>query len=320
MNLKQCLIALTLGAIATTSMTARAADKSVELVVGFAPGGGTDLTARTLAPYLAKQLGTSVIVTNKPGASGEVGLGYVARATPDGSVIGMTNMPGLVTIPIERKAQFKGSDFTYVGNLVRDPSAFSVVTNSKYHSLADLVADAKANPGTISYGSTGVGTDDHLALMQFERITGTKLVHVPFSGSGPLRNAMLGGHIIVGGINLGEVLPYGTQMRALAEAGPARSAMAKEVPTFIELGVNLVSSSERGIVAPRGLPHDVEQKLSNALRAVAADPEFQKQMLEQYTEMDYLDGPAWSARLAASTKQFEELWKVSPWGESPRAP
>ncbi|CAN5225260.1 tripartite tricarboxylate transporter substrate-binding protein [soil metagenome] len=317
-NVRRSLLAAALCASALVPMHARA-DKPIELVVGFAAGGGTDLTARTLAPYLAKLLNTSIIVSNKPGASGELALAYVARATPDGSVIGMTNMPGLVTIPIERKAQFKNSDFTYLANLVRDPSAFSVVVNSPYKNLGELIADAKAKPGTISYGSTGVGTDDHLAMVLFERLTGTKLNHVPFSGSGPLRNAMLGGHIVIGGINLGEVMPFQTQMRVLAEAGAQRSPLAKDVPTFREQGVDLVFSSERGIIAPHGLPADVEKKLSDALRAAAADPEFQKQMLAQFTEMDYLDGPAWAARLQGQIRQFEELWKSAPWGDAQRA-
>lgn len=295
-------------------------DKPIELVVGFAAGGGTDITARTLAMHLGKQLNTSVVVTNKAGASGELGLAYVAKASADGYVIGMTNMPGLVTLPIERKTQFKGSDFTYLANLVKDPSAFSVVAGSKYRTLADLIADAKAKPGEISYGSTGVGTDDHLALVLFERLTGTRLNHVPFNGAGPLRNALFGGHIVVGGMNLGEVMPFKSKVQVLAEAGAARSRLAPDVPSFVEQGVNLVFSSERGIVAPRDLPPEVERRLVEALRTIAADPEFQKQMASQFTEMDYLEGAAWKARLDKATDEFARLWKTAPWGDAQRAP
>lgn len=291
-------------------------DKPIELVVGFAAGGGTDVTARTLASFLGKQLGTSVVVMNRPGASGEVGLAYVAKAAPDGYVIGMTNMPGLVTLPIERAAQFKGSDFAYIANLVRDPSAFSVNADSKYNSLADLIADAKARPGEISYGSTGVGTDDHLAMVQFERMTGTKLNHIPFTGAGPLRNAMLGGHVIVGGMNLGEVMPFKSKTKVLAQAGPARSRLAPEVPSFVEQGVPLVFSSERGIVAPKAIPAEAQRKLTEALRAIAADPEFQKLMESQFTEMNYLEGAAWKARLDKATEGFQTLWKTAPWADA----
>ena len=133
-------LVLALGALTLASAPALAAwpEKPIELVVGFAPGGGTDVTARTLAVFLGKQLGTSVLVLNKAGASGEIGLAYVAKAAPDGYVLGMTNMPGLVTLPIERRTQFKSSDFAYIANLVRDPSAFSVLATSKYLSLIHI--------------------------------------------------------------------------------------------------------------------------------------------------------------------------------------
>lgn len=291
-------------------------EKPIEIVVGFAPGGGTDTTARTLAVFLGKQLGTPVVVSNKAGASGEIALSYVAKSAPDGYVLGMTNMPGLVTLPIERKTQFKGSDFTYVANLVRDPSAFSVLGSSKYKNLADLIADAKANPGQISYGSTGVGTDDHLALVLFERLTGTRLNHVPYNGAGPLRSAVLGGHVTVGGMNLGEVMPFRDKVRILAQASPARSRLAPDVPSFTEQGVKLVFNSERGIVAPAGIPPDVQQRLTLALRTIAADPEFQKQMQTQFTEMDYLEGAAWKARLDKAETDFNALWRAAPWSDN----
>ncbi|MEC5214384.1 tripartite-type tricarboxylate transporter receptor subunit TctC [Polaromonas sp. CG_9.5] len=311
-------LVLALGALTLASAPAMAAwpERPIEIVVGFAPGGGTDITARTLAIFLGKQLGASVVVTNKVGASGAISLAYVAKAAPDGYVLGMTNMPGLVTLPIERQTQFKNSSFTYIANLVRDPSAFSVLATSKYKSLADLVADAKANPGQISYGSTGVGTDDHLAMVLFERLTGTQLNHVPFNGAGPLRTAVMGGHVVIGGMNLGEVMPSVGKVRVLAQASPGRSRLAPDVPSFAEQGVNLVFNSERGLVAPAGIPADVQRRLTEALRTIAADPEFQKQMAQQFTEMDYVEGAAWKARLDKATTEFTTLWKTTPWSDN----
>ncbi|MBL8357552.1 MAG: tripartite tricarboxylate transporter substrate binding protein [Delftia acidovorans] len=308
-------LGLCLATLALAAAPALAAwpEKPIELVVGFAAGGGTDITARTLAVHLGKQLGTQVVVSNKLGASGELGLAYVAKAAPDGHVIGMTNMPGLVTLPIERRTQFRPADFTYIANLVRDPSAFSVLADSKYKNLADLIADAKARPGEISYGSTGVGTDDHLAMVLFERLTGTRLNHVPYNGAGPLRTAVLGGHVTIGGMNLGEVMPFESKVRILAQASPARSSLAPNVPSFNEQNVKLVFNSERGIVAPAGLPAAVQQRLTEALRAIAADPEFHKQMRQQFTEMDYVEGAAWKTRLDKATADFTALWKSAPW-------
>ena len=289
-------------------------DRPIELVVGFAPGGGTDITARTLAVFLEKELGGSVLVINKPGASGALGLGQVARAKPDGYTLGMTNMPGLITLPIERDTGFTGEDFTYLATLVRDPSAFSVKTDSPYKDIKGLIDAAKAKPGEITYGSTGVGTDDHLALVLFETATGTDLNHVPFNGAGPLRNSVLGGHAAIGGMNLGEAMPYsGNQLNILAQASEKRSPLAPDVPTFREQGVDLVFASERGVIGPKGLPADVEKKLGDALANIAADPEFQKKMLQQFTEMDYLPGDKWKVRLQESDKQFRALWDKQKW-------
>lgn len=289
-------------------------DKPIEIIVGFAPGGGTDVTARTLATFLSKALGGPVVVVNKPGASGAIGLSYVARAQPDGYTLGMTNMPGLLTLPIERETGFKPADFTYLANLVRDPSAFSVGQNSPYKTVADLINAAKKSPGTISYGSTGVGTDDHLAMAMFEGLTGAKLLHVPFNGAGPLRTAIMGGHVEIGGLNLGEVMPYsGKGMRVLGQASDSRSRLGAEVPTFKEQSVELVFASERGLVAPKGLPADVGRKLATALKRIAEDPEFQQQMKIQFTEMDYLSGPDWKKRLERAEQVFRQMWAKKPW-------
>jgi tripartite-type tricarboxylate transporter receptor subunit TctC len=291
-------------------------DKPVDLVVGFAPGGGTDITARTLAIHLAREIGGQVVVSNRPGASGAIGLSFVARARPDGHTIAMTNMPGLVTLPIERDAGFKGADFAYLGNLVRDPSAVSVVIDSPYKTLAEMLAVARKAPGTVSFGSTGVGTDDHLQMVLLEAQTGVKFLHVPFPGAAPLRIAMMGGHVVVGSLNLGEVMPFaGKTMRALAQANEARSPLGPEIPTYREQGVDVVIASERGIVAPKGLPPEVEQKLAAALKRIAENPEFQAQVKAQFTEMDYLPGTEWKKRLDAAEGAFRQMWAKKPWNE-----
>ncbi len=317
MKLRQYASALVFGAALIASGSASAwPDRPIELVVGFAPGGGTDLTARSLALFLEKQLGQTVTVINKPGASGAIGLAYVGRAKPDGYTLGMTNMPGLVSLPIEREPGFDLGSFTYLANLVRDPSAFSVKMDSPYKSMKDLVQAAGKEPEAISYGSTGVGTDDHLALVLFEQATGVQLNHVPFNGAAPLRNALFGGHTDVGGMNLGEAMPYsGKTARILGQASEERSPLAPDVPTFKEQGIDLVFASERGVVAPKAVPPEVVSRLREALKHVAEQPEFQKQMQQQFTEMDYLDGDAWLARLKVSDERFRKLWADKPWTE-----
>jgi len=291
-------------------------DRPIEIVVGFAPGGGTDITARTLAVYLEKELGGSVVVVNKPGASGAIALASVARAKPDGYTLAMTNMPGLLTIPIERDAGFVPSDFTYLANLVSDPSAFSVSMESPYKTLAQLLTAIKANPGKISVSSSGVGTDDHLLMVFFEKETGTKLNHVPFNGAAPQRNAVIGGHTEIGAMNVGEAMPYnGIKVRILAQAGETRSVLAPDVPTFKEQGVNVVMSSERGLVGPKGLPLEVQAKLDDALAKVASNPEFRKKIESQFTELDYLPGRLWQERLKKADVELRALWARNRWAD-----
>jgi tripartite-type tricarboxylate transporter receptor subunit TctC len=296
---------------------ARWPSRPVELVVGFSPGGGTDITARTFARFLEAQIGGPVVVSNRPGASGEIALGAVARARPDGHVLGVTNMPGLVTLPIERRsAQFQLSDFEYVANLVADPSAFSVHVDSPIRSLADLVERAKREPDTITYGSTGVGTDDHLALVLFQAAAGVRLVHVPFPGAGPLRTAVLGRQVDVAGLNVGEVAATPTGLRMIAQGGGIRSPFAADVPTLRESGIPVEMGSERGLVTAKGLPPEVLARIRQAAGAVAGDPEFLRQAREQFTEPAYADGPAWRARLGEADQRFRDLWQRQPWSES----
>ena len=184
------------------------------------------------------------------------------------------------------------------------------------HTKSQTVTAAKAKPGTISYGSTGVGTDDHLQMVLLENLAGVKFLHAPFQGAGPLRTAMMGGHVVAGGLNLGEAMPHaGKTLRVLATASENRSSLGPEVPTFREQGVNLVIASERGIVAPRGLPAEVEQKIASALKAIAANAEFQAQVKAQFTDLDYLPGAEWKKRLDAAEATYRQMWTKKPWTE-----
>jgi tripartite-type tricarboxylate transporter receptor subunit TctC len=290
--------------------------RPVELVVGFAAGGGTDTTARTVAKYLEAELGGQVIVANRPGASGEIALSGVARAAPDGYTLGVTNYPGLLSLPIERSVGYKPESFQYLANLVSDPSAFSVAADSPIASMADLVARAKAKPGAITFGSTGVGTDEHLALSLLEQTGGIKLSHVPYRGAGPLGTDLLGRHIEVAGLNVGEAVPLGDKVRIIVQGGAKRSRFAPDAPTFREAGFSFEMRSERGIVAPRGLPPAVAKRLTDALAAVAAKQEFVRQIEGQYTELLYLPGATWEAHLKREEEVLRRLWKERPWSNA----
>lgn len=299
---------------------ARAEDRyptrPIELVVGFAAGGGTDTTARTVARYLEAELGGQVIVANRPGASGELALSGIAKAPADGYTLGVTNYPGLLSLPIERSVGYRPDSFLYLANLVSDPSAFSVAADGPIGSIADLVARAKAEPGKITFGSTGVGTDEHLALSLLEQLGGLKLSHVPYRGAGPLGTDLLGRHIQVAGLNVGEAVPLGDKIRVIAQGGAKRSRFVPDAPTFREAGFPFEMRSERGIVAPHGLPPAVAKRLGDALAKVAANPDFVRQIESQYTELLYLAGPAWEAHLKREDEVLRRLWKERPWSNA----
>ena len=203
---------ITIGSLAyvvsTPSYAAWPSDQPINMIVAYAPGGGTDIVARQLIPYLEKALGDGARfnVINKAGAGGEIGFGAIAAATPDGYNIGFINTPPVMTVPIERKTNWTIHSFELLGNVVDDPGTFCVHNENPIKNLSELAAFAKANPGAVSVGSTGVGSDDHLAMMMFEKTAGVKMTHVPFKGSGETRTAIIGKHITVAAINVGEAL------------------------------------------------------------------------------------------------------------------
>ncbi|TDR88193.1 Bug family tripartite tricarboxylate transporter substrate binding protein [Enterovirga rhinocerotis] len=287
--------------------------RPIELVVGFAAGGGTDTTARTVARYLERELGGQVIVANRPGASGELALNAISKAAPDGYLLGVTNYPGLLSLPIERNVGYKSDSFHYLANLVSDPSAFSVAADGPIKSIADLVAKAKAEPGKVTFGSTGVGTDEHLALSLFEQLGSLKLSHVPYRGAGPLGTDLLGRHIEAAGLNIGEAVPLGDKIKVIVQGGAKRSRFAPDAPTFREAGFPFEMRSERGIVAPKGLKPEIAKRLSDALAKVAANPDFVRQIESQYTELLYLPGETWEAHLKRENEVLSRLWKERPW-------
>src|SRR5438067_13224353 len=172
-------------------------ERPITMIVAYPPGGGTDLVARALAPFVEKYLGAGarIVIVNRAGAGGEVGFAALANAVPDGYSIGFVNTPPLLTIPIERAAQFHWQRYEYIGNIIDDPCNFSVDAETPIRNLAELAAYAKAHPGEVTVGTTGVGSDDHLAMLKFERAAGVKLRHIPFKCSGDVRAAIAGKQI-----------------------------------------------------------------------------------------------------------------------------
>jgi tripartite-type tricarboxylate transporter receptor subunit TctC len=320
--LSRLLPALALCAAAAAPGISQAAypDQPIKMIVSYAPGGGSDVMARLVAQYMTKYLGNnaSIVVVNRPGAGGGIGFGELARAPADGYTIGMINTPNVLTIPIERKSTFHWQDYDLLGNMVDDPDNFSVRTDSQFNSLKDLVAYAKAHPGQVTYGTTGVGSDDHLAALTLEKATGIKMTHVPFKGAAEVLNAVVGKQITLAVMNIGEALAAvkgGNQLRQLGQMSAARSTVAPNVPTFREQGFDIIMASLRGFAAPKGLPAPIREQLASALKKTAADPEFQAKAASYFAPVRYLEPQAYGAELKETEAGFKQLWQVMPWGE-----
>ena len=295
------------------AQTLRFPERPIEIIVGFTAGGGTDLDARSYARALEQRLGGSVVISNRPGAGGELALGAVARARPDGHTIGTTNFPGLLTIPIERQAQFRLADFIPLANLVTDPSAITGLADGPFRTLAEVIEKARAAPDTITYASPGIGSDDHMQLVLLQNLTGIRITHVVYQGDPQLRTALLGRQVDLMGLNLGAVTASPDRMRMLAQAGATRSRFQPEVPTLKELGYPVEMASERGLVLPAGTPPGIVARLREATADIARDPEFIRQLEGRFTVPLYEEGEAWFDRLRREEARFREIWAKTPW-------
>jgi tripartite-type tricarboxylate transporter receptor subunit TctC len=295
-------------------------ERPINLIIAFAPGGGTDLVARAIGPYIEKNLGggAKFVVMNRPGAGGAIGFGALANAPADGYTIGLINTPNVLTIPIERKADFTWQRYDLLGNIVDDPGNFAVHTETPIKNLAELAVYAKANPGAVSVGTTGAGSDDHLAMLLFEKIAGVKMNHIPFKGAADVRVALASKQIIVAAVNVGEALQFaksGTPLRNLGQMSSARTSLAPDLPTFKEQGFDVELASLRGLAAPKGLPADIRERLVKAVERAAADPEFQAQAAKFYAPLRYLPPDKYEAALREAETQFRQLWKELPWAD-----
>lgn len=292
-------------------------DRQITMIVAFAAGGGTDTSARTIARFMERDLGQPVVVLNRPGAGGEIGFAELARARADGYTIGFINTPTIVTIPIERRTRFALDDFSLIANIVDDPGGIWVLPDSPWRTLADLLAAARAAPETIGYGTTGIGSDDHLAILALERATGTRFLHVPFAGSSQVKQNLLSRAIPVAVMNMAEGINemQQGQMRALAQMGETRWEPAAQVPTLKELGFDVVEGSMRGMAAPAGMPADVLARLALSVRRTVDNPEFQALARQQALPLRFLAPEAYRAELVALRTRYQALWAQHPWRE-----
>ena len=290
-------------------------EKPIEVVVGFSAGGGTDVMARTAAPFIEKYLGegASLVVKNIPGASGQIGITEVANAEPDGYTIGTFNLPGMMARTIDREADYDRDSFSYLANVVNDPNVIVTSKSSGLDTLDKLLADAKENPGAVTVAMSSLGGDDHFALIKLQNLTETEYTIVPFKGSAPARTALLGGHVAMGVLNISEVAEFQEELNVLGVATTERSDFAPDLPTFSEQGLELVNGSMRGFVAPAGLPEDVENKLLDAFTKLADDPEFLQAMAATANPVEVVTGDDFKALTGGLYDLAADVWEKTPW-------
>ena len=282
---KRRLLLSMLTSILTMSAAYAWPDKPVTLVVPFPPGGSTDLIARTLAPKLQEKLGGTFITDNKAGATGTIGAGFVARATPDGHTLLVSSLGPFVIAPhLLAKVPYDAlKDFDYITVAVQAPNVLVVPTSSPHKSMADVLAFQKSNPDKMTFASSGNGSSDHLTAELFWLQTGTTGIHVPYKGGGPVMSDLLGGQVDSSFMNINTAMPQilAGKLRALAITSAKRSPLLPHVPSLQELGIKDANVySWQAIAAPRGLPADVKTKLHAAIVAGLNDPQIKSKLLE----------------------------------------
>ena len=255
----------------------------IRIIVGFSAGGVTDVLARVFAEDLRKRLNTTVIVENKPGASGTIATAMVSKLPPDGTTLIM--IPGTHTmVPSIQKVDFDTKTaLTYISLIATAPSMLTVNKNTAYKDVKSVVDDAKARPGEIAYGSSGVGSTSHFMGLLFEREAKVKLNHIPFKSSGKSLQAVMGGHVpmsfsavnqALGAVKSGDV-------RALAIGSEKRSVYLPDVPTFAEVGLpKVLSETWIGLAGPANMAPDLVKKINDAVIAGVQSQDVQKRLSE----------------------------------------
>ena len=276
------LLITTLALAASTAAFAQPA-KPIRLIVPYAPGGPLDVTARALAEQVKDSLGT-VIVENKPGAGGNIGSDYVAKATPDGSVIGLAAVATHAINPwlFSKMPYDAARDFAPITQMVRVPNVLVMNADTaarlKINTLADLIAYAKRNPGQLNYGSGGNGSAGHLAGEMFKQGAGVFAVHIPYNGANPAQLALVSGQVDFNIDNLASAAANikAGKLKALAVTTAKRSPMLPGVPAMAETLKGFEVDTWWGLVAPAGTPKDVIDKLNTAFTAALKSPETQQ--------------------------------------------
>ena len=300
-------VSLAVSAMISGVPTAQAfPEKPVNYIIPFGPGGESDITARHQQSFFKEKFGQDLVIAYKPGGGGAVGWSQLNGMIGDGYTMMGINLPHIVVKPLQKDVGFKTEDITGVYMFHYTPDAIVVNADSDIKSLQDLIDYAKDNPGKLTMSGSGKGTANHLAQVRFDKMAGVKTTYVAFKGTGKAVAALLGdqvkaewGYTSVGAKHEGKV-------RMLAVAMETRHPKFPDVPTFKELGFDLVSGAYRGIAVPKSTPEEVRVKLSEMIGEINADPEFRKRMENDGMALLDVGYKDLNAFVAEQAKAYEE--------------
>ena len=283
--------------------------KPIHLIVGFSPGGSADTVGRALAEGLSVRLGQPVVVENKAGANGNIAAEYVARSAPDGYVLYFPSIGHAVNASLYKNLPYDPvKDFTAIGGVFSAPNILIVPANSPYKSVNELIAVGKANPGKLTFASSGSGTSVHLSAVLFEKMAKIDMIHVPYKGTGSAMPDVISGQVDMSFPNLPSGLPHvkSGSLRALGVTTAKRSAAAPNIPTIAESGLpGYDMATWYGLVAPANLPEAIRTRLNKELQVVLADPKFKDKLIAQGAD----PMPGTADQFAQFIKSEIERWR-----------
>jgi tripartite-type tricarboxylate transporter receptor subunit TctC len=287
--------------------------KPIALVVPFPPGGVADIVARPAADAMSRVLNVPIVIENKSGAGGGIGMGYVAKSKPDGYTL-LLALSSISILPeadriTGRAPMFQLDQLVPIARLTADPTVLAVRADSPWKTLQDFVADARKRPRGITYGSSGNYGTMHVPMEMFASSAGVKLLHVPYTGAGPAVIGLLGGNIDAVASGPSTVIQHvkAGKLRVLASWGDKRLASLPDVPTLTESGYEAVFFQWSGLFAPAGTPEPVIVRLREAVRAAAVDPRFVAALATVETPIQYMDAPELQRFWDADAKKLGDV-------------
>jgi tripartite-type tricarboxylate transporter receptor subunit TctC len=290
-------------------------DKPITMGVPFPPGGVADTVARPVAEAMSRELKQTVVVENKGGAGGGIGMAQVAKAKPDGYTI-LMSLASLTVLPeadkiLGREPMYHVNQLRPIARFTADPTVFAVRADAPWKTLAEFIDDAKKNPGKFTYGSSGNYGTMHVPMAMFAGATGLTLVHVPYTGAGPAIIGLLGGQVdalATGPASIVQHVKSG-KVRVLAHWGDVRLVALPDVPSLKELGTNVEYAQWSGLFVPAATPDAAVAKLRDAARVAANDPKVKEVLLTAGSPIQYLDMPEFQKYVDSDAVKMSETVK-----------